>query len=61
MFTQTTSKKLYESLMGVFDSKELSTDNVEQFLSMIQFENKGKLDELPIYLAYFSTIFFDFF
>ena len=33
---------------GVFDRKEPPTDDVEGFLSMIRFENKGKLGDLPI-------------
>jgi len=32
--------------VGASDLKKPSTDNVEWFLSMIQFENKGKLGEL---------------
>ena len=29
------------------DSQKPPTDDVERFLSMIRFESKGKLDELP--------------
>jgi len=32
--------------LGVFDSKEPPIDNAEGFLSLYQFENKGKLSEL---------------
>jgi hypothetical protein len=32
---------------GALCSKAPPTDNVERFLSMIRFENKGKLGELP--------------
>ena len=33
--------------VGASNSKDRSTDDVERFLSMLRFENKGKLEELP--------------
>jgi hypothetical protein len=33
--------------LGASDSKKPPTDDVERFLSMVRFENKGKLEELP--------------
>jgi len=35
--------------MGVSVSKKLFEDDIEQFLSMIQFKHRGKLEDLPIY------------
>ena len=33
--------------VGASDSKRPPTDDVERFLSMLRFENKGKLGEIP--------------
>jgi len=33
--------------VGASDSKSRSTDDVERFLSMLRFDSKGKLGELP--------------
>jgi hypothetical protein len=33
--------------VGAQDSKSCSTGDVEQFLSMLRFENKRKLEDLP--------------
>jgi hypothetical protein len=33
--------------LGVSGLKELSSNDVEQFLSLLRFENKRKLEELP--------------
>jgi hypothetical protein len=33
--------------VGASESKKPPTDNVERFLSMLRFENKGELGELP--------------
>jgi hypothetical protein len=43
--------KIYENRgrvpVGASDSESRSTDDVERFLSMLRFENKGELGELP--------------
>jgi hypothetical protein len=33
--------------VGASDTKSRSTDDVERFLSMLRFDSKGKLGELP--------------
>jgi len=36
--------------VGAHDLKDRSTDDVERFLTSIRFENRGKIEELELYI-----------